>query len=77
MVSKTALQKMLESTTYFPLYINRATMLKHNAIEKMKLAITATLASFLTNCSFFKPLNPIIGETVEGHLDDGTRLFGE
>lgn len=51
--------------------------MKHNRIEKMKLVISATIASFHINCSFHKPLNPILGETVQGHLDDGTLLYAE
>jgi hypothetical protein len=39
--------------------------------------ITATIATFHINLSFHKPLNPILGETVEGLLSDGTKLYAE
>lgn len=43
----------------------------------MKLVICATLGNFYINCSFFKPLNPILGETAEGAYADGTQLYCE
>jgi hypothetical protein len=64
MVAKSALENTLQSAIFFPLYINRACIMKHNRIEKMKLVVSATIASFYINCSFHKPLNPILGETV-------------
>ncbi len=77
MVAKSALENTLQSAIFFPLYMNRACIMKHNRIEKIKLVITATIASFYVNCSFHKPLNPILGETVSGHLEDGTLLYAE
>ena len=63
MIAKSALEKNLMSTIYFPLYINKACMI-HNNVERLKLVITATLSTFYINLSFHKPLNPILGETI-------------
>ena len=71
MIAKSALERTLNSAIFFPLYVNRASILS-NKIERFKMVITATIASFYVNLSFYKPLNPILGETVAGHLDDGT-----
>jgi hypothetical protein len=76
MVSKSALENTLHSATFFPLYINRAAIAP-DRVERLKLVITATLASFYVNLSFLKPLNPILGETVAGNLSDGTQLYAE
>lgn len=43
----------------------------------MKLVITASLGHFFVNLSFLKPLNPIIGETIEAKYPDGTHLYAE
>lgn len=37
----------------------------------------ATLGNFYINCSFLKPLNPILGETIEANYADGTKLYAE
>lgn len=76
MIAKSALEKNLMSTIYFPLYINRACIVP-NKLERLKLVITATISTFYVNLSFHKPLNPILGETIKGHLDDGTQLYAE
>ena len=75
MVAKSALENTLHSATFFPLFINKA--VNQNRLEKLKLVITATIATFYVNLSFLKPLNPIIGETVAGHLEDNTQLYAE
>ncbi|CAD8174672.1 unnamed protein product [Paramecium octaurelia] len=76
MIAKSALEKNLQSTIFFPLYINRAVQTL-DYMEQLKLVITATIATFHINLSFHKPLNPILGETVEGFLSDGTKLYAE
>lgn len=38
----------------------------------MKLVIVATIANFYICCSFLKPLNPILGETLVAAYADGT-----
>lgn len=43
----------------------------------MKLLVCATLGNFYINCSFLKPLNPILGETISGHYADGTKTYAE
>ncbi len=43
----------------------------------MKLVLVATIGNFYINCSFLKPLNPILGETINAHYLDGTQLYAE
>ena len=76
MIAKSALEKNLLSTIFFPLFINKAVQ-TNDHLEQLKLVITATISTFYQNLSFHKPLNPILGETVEGFLNDGTILFAE
>ena len=75
-IAHSALERTFNSAIFFPLYINRASLIS-NKIERFKLIISATIASFYINCSFHKPLNPILGETVNGHMDDGTTMYAE
>lgn len=75
-IANSALERTFNSAIFFPLYVNRACIVQ-NKIERFKLVITATIASFYINCSFLKPLNPILGETVNGHMEDGTEMYAE
>ena len=71
MIPKSALEKILMGTVHFPLYINRACEIS-DPLERMKLVLVATICNFIPANSFFKPLNPILGETFQGFYDDGT-----
>ncbi len=76
MIPITALEKVLSSSSYFPLYINRAAFI-NDKLERFKLVITSAIANIYFNGSFLKPLNPILGETCHGRYSDGTELFAE
>jgi len=76
MIPKSALEKLLFSTCLFPIYINKACT-TNDPLERLKLVICATIGQFYLNLSFFKPLNPIIGETCEASYSDGTLLYSE
>jgi hypothetical protein len=71
MIAKSGLEKNLASTIFFPLYVNKACSIT-STIERFKLVMTACISTFFINLSFHKPLNPILGETIQGHLNDGT-----
>ena len=43
----------------------------------MKLVVTSCISSFIIANTFYKPLNPILGETLEGQYVDGTKLYAE
>lgn len=46
-------------------------------LERFKLVITATLSSFFWTNTFLKPLNPILGETLQAAYADGTQVYCE
>lgn len=75
-VASSALEKVGRGTCFFPIFFNRAAECD-SPVERMKYVITATLANFYVNCTFLKPLNPIVGETFEGEYQDGTKVFCE
>ena len=59
-----------------PIYMTRAA-LATDPVERMKFVLTTSL-SFLQPCHVFnKPLNPILGETLQAKLDDGSNIFLE
>lgn len=71
------LEKAINSTCLFPVYVTKAAKIKNDPVERLKLVITASLGHFFINLSFLKPLNPILGETIEAEYPDGTKLYGE
>lgn len=75
-IPKTALETSVHGTLLFPLYLNRAAMTP-DPLERFKLVVTAILGSFLWTNTFLKPLNPILGETLEAKYNDGTLVWAE
>ena len=53
------------------MYMNAAA-LATDPIERMKLVIVSSLAWIESTHSFDKPFNPILGETYQAYMDDGT-----
>lgn len=76
MIPKTALETAVHATTLFPFYMNRATM-ETNQLERFKIVITTTISSFYYTNTFLKPLNPILGETLQAEFKDGTQVYCE
>ena len=76
MQAMTALHTTLNTFQMIPLYVAKA-VVTPNHVERMKLVIISMLSSFLHTSTFEKPLNPILGETLLGILEDGTKLFAE
>lgn len=76
MIPVSGLEKAMNSTCLFPLYLNKAASIT-DPIERLKLVISASIGHFFINLSFLKPLNPILGETAQAHYPDGTKLYAE
>jgi Oxysterol-binding protein len=76
MQASTALHNSLNTFQMIPLYLTKAVTL-YEKLERLKLIITSVISSFVYTSTFEKPLNPILGETLVGELEDGTQLFAE
>lgn len=62
MIPKSVLEASLHHTCVFPLYMGSAAATP-DILERFKLTITANICSFFWTNTFYKPLNPILGET--------------
>lgn len=71
---KTALYNSIACTTTFPYFMNQAAHEKH-PVERFKLVVACFLSSSYYLNMFLKPLNPIIGETLQATLIDGTHIY--
>lgn len=76
MQANTALHNTLNTFQMIPFYLTRAVGTK-DLLERFKLIIISTLSSFVHTSTFEKPLNPVLGETQHGELEDGTQLYSE
>jgi hypothetical protein len=68
---KSALYNSIACCTNFPYFLNQAA-LEANPIERFKLVVSCFLSSSYYLNMFLKPLNPILGETLQATLADGT-----
>jgi hypothetical protein len=58
-------------------YYMTASALRVDPVERMKFLIAGQISYQYPCHKFAKPLNPILGETFAGQLDDGTEIFCE
>eukprot|EP01067_Filipodium_phascolosomae_P007507 Filipodium_phascolosomae@DN6036_c0_g1_i1.p1 len=70
------LQTVAFSNSYHPVYLIRAARIS-DPIERLKLVTCSYLASLHITSDFIKPVNPILGETYQAMLQDGTRVYCE
>jgi hypothetical protein len=71
---------MIEYTSrqnaYGPIFMSRAAA-SSDPVERMRLIMTWNIACQHTMSGFLKPFNPVIGETYQGCLSDGTQIYAE
>lgn len=74
---KSTLQRNIESWSYAPVYLKKASARDITPIERMKLVTSFSVAGLILTCKQLKPFNPLIGETFEGEFPDGSKVYGE
>jgi hypothetical protein len=71
---------MIEFTSrqnaYGPMFLNRASA-SSDPLERLRLIMTWNIACQHTMSGFLKPFNPVLGETYQGCLSDGTMIYAE
>ena len=79
-VAQSALERVVISSHYFPIFMGLACR-TNDPIERMKYVVCIQIACAYMHdkgkCFFSKPLNPILGETFEACLADGTEVTCE
>jgi len=76
MVPKSAIEMVAFNTVYFPLYIN-ISLKTPDPLKRFKNFIVAMISFNWAYFHFVKPLNPILGETLNAHYGDGGRVYLE
>lgn len=73
---RSTLQRVVDCLSYAPLYLKRAAE-TDDPLERMKLTICTTMACIHMCTGQLKPFNPILGETLQCKMDDGSKIFAE
>ena len=76
MCAKSMLETQGSCAGVGPFYLTAAAMTK-DPLERLKLVMTYSIAYIYPTHIFEKPLNPILGETFQGELIDGTKVYME
>lgn len=76
MQHQTILQIVASVAMVHPHYLNAAGYAT-DPIERMKYIITDSIAFIYPTHHFDKPLNPILGETFEAVMPDGSKIYCE
>jgi hypothetical protein len=74
--ARSYLERITDSWCYAPVFLSKAAAEK-DPVERMKLVITFALAGLHNTCKQKKPFNPILGETFQAVLEDGTKVYCE
>jgi hypothetical protein len=76
MQAATALHNTLKSAILSPPYLAYAGSIS-DPIERLKLVVASSMCSFYYLSTFEKPINPVLGETLYGKLEDGSDMYAE
>ena len=73
---RTMLERITDWWAYAPLLLKQASELT-DPIEVMKKVICFALSGLFRSTQQLKPFNPMLGETYQGHWEDGTKIYLE
>lgn len=76
MSSRSILTAVAKLSLHAPTYLNAAAMTS-DPIERMKNMVTFSISYCYSAHTFEKPLNPILGETYQARMEDGTMVMME
>lgn len=76
MSAKSILNAVSAASIHTPVYLSAAAQ-TDDPLERMKHVITTSMSYIHPTHFFDKPLNPILGETLQGTLLDGSNVYLE
>lgn len=69
-------ERVIDLWRFAPYYLNNAAA-SRDKIDRFKQVIAFAVAGMYCSAQQLKPFNPLIGETLEGHFEDGTQVYVE
>ena len=73
---RSSIQRICDLWTFAPNYLKKAAETDDH-LERLKCVIAFTISSIYLCCGQNKPFNPLLGETLQGEFEDGTKFFCE
>ena len=73
---RSSIQRICDLWTFAPNYLKRAAETDDH-LERLKCVIAFTISSIYLCCGQNKPFNPLLGETLQGHFEDGSKFYCE
>eukprot|EP00757_Euglenozoa_sp_SAG-D1_P022588 gene22588-1346_t len=70
------LERLSDNWKLAPIYMKKAVQAE-SPVERLKYVVTFVIAGLHFNVAAKKPFNPILGETFQARLADGTRIMSE
>jgi len=70
---RSTLERIPDAWIYAPIYFNRAADTS-DKLERFKNLVVVSVSGLYNICGQRKPFNPILGETYQGHWQDGTTI---
>ena len=74
--ARSTLDKIVDPWRTAPTYLSQAAMTT-DPVLRMKQVITFAISGLHLAVTQLKPFNPLLGETLEGGFDDGTKIYCE
>ena len=73
---RSAIQRIADLWSFGPIFLNQAAQ-SNDHLERLKLVVVYLISGAYMGCKQLKPFNPLLGETLQGHFEDGTQLYCE
>ena len=73
---RSSIQRICDLWTFAPKFLKQAAQTSDH-LERLKLVIAFNISGLYLTTSNDKPFNPLLGETLQGHFEDGSKFFCE
>ena len=74
---RSMLNRIVDAWIYAPMYLTKAALTTTDSIERFKLCMVFAFAGLHQCVGQLKPFNPILGETYQTELSDGSKVYCE
>ena len=71
---RSSIQRICDLWTFAPKFLKQAALIDDH-LERLKLVIAFNISAIYLTTSQNKPFNPLLGETLQGHFDDGSKFL--
>ena len=73
---RSSIQRICDLWTFAPKFLKQAAE-SDDHVERLKCVVAFAISSIYLCCGQNKPFNPLLGETLQGNFEDGTKFYCE